>query len=71
MKLFQAAIIAVAIVLVAGAEPALAAGLTPAQCQQLEREYTRLQQKEQNHTATAADKKRMKQIDDQTNIYCN
>jgi hypothetical protein len=48
------------IVLIAGAGPTLAAGLSQAQCQQLEREYARLQQKKQNGTATPADKRRMK-----------
>jgi hypothetical protein len=71
MKLLKAVILGAGIVVIAGAGPALAAGLTPAQCQQLEREYSRLQQKEQNGTATPADKRRMKQIDDQTNIYCS
>jgi hypothetical protein len=71
MKLFQAAIVAAGIVLIAGVGPALAAGLSPAQCQKLESEYAQLQQKQKNGTATAADKKRMKQIDDQTNVYCS
>lgn len=71
MNLFKAAVLAVGLIVIAGAVPAFAAGLTPAQCQNLEREYSRLQQKEQNGTATPADKRRMKQIDDQTNIYCN
>lgn len=71
MKLSQVTILAAGIVLAVGAGQALAAGPPQVHCQQLEREYSQLQQKEQNGTATPADKRRMKQIDDQTNIYCN
>ncbi|HEY5211081.1 MAG TPA: hypothetical protein VIJ42_16705 [Stellaceae bacterium] len=69
-NLSKAVIASLGIFLLAG-NIAVAAGLSPAQCTKLEREYKKLQDKEKRHQLTPADRKRMHEIDDQTNIYCN
>jgi hypothetical protein len=44
---------------------------TPQECAKLEREYRALQQKEKNHTLTAAERARMQHIDDINNVFCS
>ena len=53
------------------ADLASAAGYSKKQCQQMEREYRMLQQKEKQGKATAADKRRMSEIDGINNVYCD
>jgi len=68
-NLSKALVASVGIFLLAG-NIASAAGLSPAQCNKLEREYKKLQDKEKRHQLTPAERKRMHEIDDQTNLYC-
>jgi hypothetical protein len=49
----------------------MAAGKSPQECAKLDREYQALLQKEQQHQLTPVERRRMHQIDDESNIYCS
>lgn len=72
MNCIRAAIVAAGILLIAGIGPASAAGLTDAQCHQLDREQQQLldKQKRQHGKLDDHDRKRLSNIEDQSNVYC-
>jgi hypothetical protein len=55
-----------------GVGPATAAGLSDAQCNKLDREQQQLldKQKRQNGKLDQHDRKRLSNIEDQSNVYC-
>jgi len=68
----RAAIVAVGIFLIAGIGPVAAAGLSQAQCDHLDREHQQLldKQKRQNGRLNQHDRKRLSDIENQSNVYC-
>jgi hypothetical protein len=68
----RVAFVAAGIALMAGIGPAAAAGLTKAQCDQLDREQQQLQDKQnrQHGKLNQHDRNRLSNIESQSNVYC-